>query len=186
MVSTSTPQTPADSPQRPDYALPTPADGRSDAAIAWLWLGVLALLGAGIFSILLVISRAPFIGEIFPLVDLFQTSLIIHVDLSVLVWFLAFGGVLWALAGRRLPPFVTWPIFALAVAGTVVIVASPLFGAGDKSIGAPLIVNYIPVLNHPIFFVGLLLFGGGVTLHVLATTTWPRGDALNSGAGVLQ
>ena len=37
----------------------------------------------------------------FPVADLFHVALVVHVDLSVLVWFVAFAGVFWSLAGSR-------------------------------------------------------------------------------------
>ena len=48
------------------YVLDVPVDYRRNLAIAWLWLAVLMLLGAGIFSILLVLARTPMIGEMIP------------------------------------------------------------------------------------------------------------------------
>lgn len=181
MTSTSLEQTDTSRPII-DYWLETARDTRTTWAIAWLWLGVIALAVAGIFSLMLVISRAPLVGEMFPLIDLFQTSLIIHVDLSILVWFLAFGGSLWCLSSRSLNSIAAAPIFLLAVAGTLVITISPMFGGG-----APLMSNYIPILNHPIFFAGLLLFGAGVLLQALVSLNGSfGGEGLASGRGALR
>ena len=80
-----------------DYSLEVPQDSRRLLALGWLWLCVLALLGAGVFSVLLVLSRTPFISEVIPWIDFFHSALVVHVDLSVLVWSLAFGGILWSL-----------------------------------------------------------------------------------------
>ena len=44
-----------------DYSLAVPEGARRTLARAWLWLGVAALIGSGLFSILLVVSRTPFI-----------------------------------------------------------------------------------------------------------------------------
>ena len=82
---------------RDEYVLAVPTDSRRWLAIAWLWLGIMALLGSGVFSVLLVLSRTPYLQDVFPWIDFFRTALVVHVDLSVLVWFLAFGGVLWSL-----------------------------------------------------------------------------------------
>ena len=41
--------------------------------------------------------------SLFPTQDFFRTALVVHVDQSVLIWFLAFAGVLWALAAGRSP-----------------------------------------------------------------------------------
>lgn len=144
-----------------DYLLTIPDDKRRLLSISWLWLCVLSLLGAGIFSLLLVLSRTPYIQDVFPWVDFFHTALVIHVDLSVLVWSLAFAGVLWSLNSK--PRFIEtgWAALALCAAGTLVIIASPFFGAGNA-----LMSNYIPVLRDPVFFTGLLIFSCGFALQV--------------------
>jgi hypothetical protein len=71
-----------------DYSLPIPENGRRQLAKGWLILGLAALLGSGIFSVLLVLARTPYVQNFFPWVDFFHTALVVHVDLSVLVWFL--------------------------------------------------------------------------------------------------
>ena len=58
-------------------------------ARAWLWLGLLALVGAGVFSILLVAARTPGVNQWLPAADFFRVALVVHVDLSVLVWFIS-------------------------------------------------------------------------------------------------
>ena len=84
-----------------DYTLTIPTDGRRKLAIAWLWLGLFALLASGIFSILLVLSRTPQLSPLFPWIDFFHKALVIHVDLSVLVWFLAFAGLFWSINDNK-------------------------------------------------------------------------------------
>ncbi|MGE5154731.1 MAG: cbb3-type cytochrome c oxidase subunit I [Bdellovibrio bacteriovorus] len=138
----------------------TPDDGRRGLASAWLALGVTALALAGIFALLLVIARAPGTGALFPTQDFFRVALIVHVDQSVLIWFLAFGGVLWALAVRPMPGL-SWTAFGVAAAGCLLVAASPFLGAAD-----PLLNNYVPVLDHPLFVSALALFALGVLLQL--------------------
>lgn len=162
-----------------DFSLPIPDDGRRQLARGWLLLGLAALLVSGVFSVLLVLARTPYTQNLFPWTDFFHTALVVHVDLSVLVWFLAFGGVLWSLnstsrflgAGR-----LAWLAAAL---GTLVMAAAPFLGAGEA-----LMSNYIPVLQHPLFFAGLLLFAAGTALLTLRAMgaippvgPWMRGAA---------
>ena len=139
-----------------EFFLPIPDDGRRQLAASWLILGLAALLGSGIFSVLLVLARAPYAQNFFPWVDFFHTALVVHVDLSVLVWFLAFGGALWSL--NSTPRFLGAGRLALLLAtrGTLVIAAAPLSGAGEA-----LMSNYIPVLQQKWFLAGLLLFAAG-------------------------
>lgn len=136
-------------------------------AIAWLMLGVTALALAGLFAILLVVARAPGTAALFPTQDFFRVALIVHVDQSVLIWFLAFAGVLWSL-GRGVPPALAWAALAIAAAGCLLVAAAPFLGAGE-----PLLANYVPVLNHPLFLAALGLFGLGVLLQVLGYLTGP-------------
>ena len=67
------------------FDLTVPSDGRKPLAMAWLALGLLALLASGLFSVLLVLSRTPQLQTLFPVADFFRVALVVHVDLSVLV-----------------------------------------------------------------------------------------------------
>jgi len=141
-------------------------------AVAWLGLGVTALALAGIFAILLVVARIPGTSALFPTQDFFRIALIVHVDQSVLIWFLAFAGVLWSLGGRA-SPAIARSAFAVAAVGCLLVAAAPFLGAGD-----PLLNNYVPVLDHPLFLVALAVFSAGILLQVLAYVA--RGIAATS------
>lgn len=143
------------------YQLYITRDQARRVAGGWLILGVSALALAGLFAIMLVLSRTPGTQVFFPWLDFFRTALVVHVDLSVLIWFLAFAGMLWNLEASGHWPM-RWLAFALATAGTLVITISPFTGAGD-----PLLNNYVPVLRQPLFLLGLGLFGLGVSLQML-------------------
>ena len=145
-----------------DYSLEVPQDSRRLLALGWLWLCVLALLGAGVFSLLLVASRTPYVSEHIPWIDFFHSALVVHVDLSVLVWSLAFGGILWSLNQRPGRAWLAWVALAFACVGALVIMVSPFVRDAQ-----PLMSNYVPVLQHPLFFSGLLLFALGFSLLVL-------------------
>jgi len=83
-------------------AMPAIAPGTpTRLARAWLFLGVMALIGSGLLAVLLVLSRTPGIQDVFPLKDLFRAALVVHVDLSVAVWFMAFAAVIWCAVGTR-------------------------------------------------------------------------------------
>ncbi len=85
-----------------DYALPVPVDAtRRAIALGWLGLALLAIIASGVFSVLLVAARTPFLAPLFPVADFFHVALVVHVDLSVLVWFVACAGLLWTLNGAR-------------------------------------------------------------------------------------
>jgi hypothetical protein len=149
------------------FSLPVPADQRRALAAGWLWLALAALLGSGVFSILLVASRAPFLKDVFPLVDFFRVALVVHVDLSVLVWFAAFAGLLWTLNGGARALWLGWAGLAAAAAGAFALCLAPFVGIHP---GLPIMSNYIPVLDGPVFLRGLALFAvacGAIVLRAL-------------------
>lgn len=151
-------------------------------ASGWLVLGLAALLGAGVFSILLVASRTPGLQFIFPWVDFFHTALVVHVDLSVLVWFLAFGGVLWSLNSNDRLVWLAWAALATAAAGTLIMTLAPFLGDGH-----PIMSNYIPVLQQKTFLAGLALFGLGIVMLVSRSmTAVPRVGEHMSDTGALR
>ena len=144
------------------YTLEVPGGRALRLAQGWLFLAVGALVLSGLLAVLIVLSRTPYIGDIFPWADLFHTALVVHVDLSVLVWFLAFAGVLWSLQPGLRGFGIGWAALALATVGTLVMTASPFLGATG-----PIMANYVPVLDHPLFLSGLFVFGLGFLLQVL-------------------
>jgi hypothetical protein len=151
-------------------------------ARAWLWLGLMALIGSGLLAILLVLSRTPGIQDVFPLKDMFRAALVVHVDLSVAIWFMAFAAVIWSALGRDGMAWMGWGGFALAAVGTAVMTVSPFFPGAD-----PVLNNYIPVLQQKVFYASLWICGAGFSLAVLRAliTTWPRpffGAPLQLGA----
>ncbi len=138
-------------------------------AVAWLMLGIVALALAGIFAILLVVARVPGTEALFPTQDFFRVALIVHVDQSVLIWFLAFAGVLWSLAGR-VSVQAARIAFVVAAAGCLLVAAAPFLGAGS-----PLLNNYVPVLDHPLFLVALGLFVIGILVHLVLSSARAAG-----------
>lgn len=144
------------------FELLVPQDDRRQLTIAWLALGMAALTASGLFSVLLVLSRTPQLQSLFPVADFFRVALVVHVDLSVLVWFLAFGGALWTMSGT--PRFMGAARFAFALStlGTVAMCLSPFVERAP-----PVMANYVPVLDGPVFLTGLVLFGIGICMLCL-------------------
>lgn len=149
-------------PGGPVYALAVPSAAHRRLAAAWLVLGVAALIGAGVLAVLLVVARTPGLREMLPSADFFRVALVAHVDLSVLVWFLAFAGVLWTINSGAHALAAGWLALALVAAAAVAIAVSPFAGHA-----APIMSNYIPVLDGPVFLGGLVMLGAGVALLVL-------------------
>jgi hypothetical protein len=83
-----------------------------------------------------------------------------HVVLAFVIWFLAFQALLWtgAVPPRdHKEPRGDWAAFAAVVLGTSAVAASAVSG-----MGIPVLANYIPVLAHPVFYGGFLLFLAGI------------------------
>lgn len=151
----------------------TPENGQRVLVLRWLQLGVLALGLAGLFAILLVLSRTPGSEAFFPWVDFFRTALVVHVDQSVLIWFLAMTGVVWCLTATSKSGLLLVQSLAylLALIGTLGVALSAFIGDG-----APLMNNYVPVLQRPIFLLMLGLFGLGIVAQAVVSLNATRGS----------
>ncbi len=148
----------------------------------WLWLGLIALLVAGFYSVLLVASRTPGVNTWLPVANFFRVALVVHVDLSVLVWFLALAGMLWSLASRPVANRLAWLALALAYAGTLLLGIAPFVGGGE-----PIMANYIPVLDGGVFLTGLAILGIGALLLVIRSLIAAPALGLElDGSGVLR
>ncbi|MBC7952739.1 MAG: hypothetical protein H7Z12_13095 [Rhodospirillaceae bacterium] len=139
----------------------------------WLLLALGALAVAGALALLLALSRAPGAQNWLPWgPDFFHKGLVTHVVFSFQIWLLAMLGALTVLAaptGTRAAGFIG---LGLAVAGSALLLVPTLSGSGEASLN-----NYVPVLVHPLYYLGLALLGAGVGLAALRTL-------LQRGAGV--
>jgi cytochrome c oxidase subunit I len=134
----------------------------SAASKRWLLIGVWAVALAGLYSLVLVIARTPALAAIPLFKRLFHEALVVHVDLSVLVWFLAIACLMWSLLidrAARVMPYVEKAAQWCFVGGIVGLCAAPLDPAGEA-----LMSNYIPVIMSPVFFIGLALIFCGLGL----------------------
>lgn len=130
----------------------------------WLLLGTAALGVAGLYSLILVVARTPQFKEMPLFIRLFHEALVVHVDLSVLVWFLAIACMfmsLLAAPAREIIYGMEKAALLCFAFGSLSIAASPL-----DSKAVALMSNYIPVITSPIFFFGLslILCGTGLML----------------------
>jgi hypothetical protein len=150
------------------FELPTVRDERRPLALAWLGLGIGALALSGLFAVLLVLARTPGSHHWLPVADFFRVALVVHVDLSVLVWFVACAGLLWTVAN---PPQRLWLSAAglgLCATGTLFLVLAPFVERAE-----PVMANYVPVLDGTVFQYGLVLIGAGLACLVLRALLAP-------------
>ncbi len=155
--------------------LPRPAGARRRLVLAWLALALTALGVSTVFAVLLVAARTPWLADgLAP--DFFHNALVMHVNLAVTVWFLAFAAVWWSLYGPARIRFAAWGGWALAVAGVCLLLLARLFGEHT-----PVLANYVPVIDGPVFLTGLGLFLAGAGLAALRLLPL-RGEGLLAGA----
>lgn len=136
----------------------------------WFSLAIGSLLVAGGFALLLVIGRVPpFSGWLGDSAAFFKRCLVVHVDLSIVVWFHAFTAGLFALlpGGKKGSHLRTLGV-ALALVGVAGLFAC-IFVEGAE----PILSNYVPSLGHPLFMVGIGAFFAGVALTFLDGRLWP-------------
>ncbi|MBD5779770.1 hypothetical protein IEN85_09725 [Pelagicoccus sp. NFK12] len=123
----------------------------------WSSLAVGSLVLAGLLSLAVVVGRLPFISNWIADPLFFKRCLVVHVDLSLSVWFYGFIASLLALRFRRdsgILGRIGFYVASLGVAGMI---------AGGLAKGAePVLSNYIPVIDHPLFLGGLAAFFVGV------------------------
>jgi hypothetical protein len=140
----------------------------------WVSLPLAALALAGLLALLLALSRVPGAERVFTWTgdSFFQKGLVAHVTFAFVIWYMGVHGALTVLMtaqiqGTRAPP----GLFSIFV-GRI-----GLYGAGVSlllllapvlaDLGEPSLNNYIPVLDHPVYYAGLGLLAGSVALPVL-------------------
>ncbi|MBF0418305.1 MAG: cytochrome C oxidase subunit I [Magnetococcales bacterium] len=164
------------------FSLPMPEGSARRLAVGWFFLALYSLIGAGLVVILILIARMPMIHDLIPWTGSFKTALVIHVDLSVLVWFLSFAGLLASFNLRPGSGRIGLAALGVSSIGALLITFSPFLG-----VDAPFMNNYVPVLENGAFFLGLILFLAGVGVMALHALLAPRpSEGWSSGAGALR
>ncbi len=143
---------------------------------AWWLLALLALGASTLCAVVLVVARTPFLGLG---AEFFRSALVLHVDLAVVVWFLAVAAGLWLTmlpAGGSVLSRMARAGVWLAGFGVVAMLLSPLDGQG-----VPVLANYVPVLDTPSFYLGLGAFLSGVGFTGVACLLGLAGEAMAGG-----
>ena len=170
--------------------LQTQPDARRLTA-GWLLLALTALAFSTVCAVLLIAARTPGVGGWMGWGELFGRALVLHVSLAVVVWFLACAAAFWTLAAGASANKLNWAALLLAGTGLLAMVV-PLFFEAAR----PVLANYVPVLDHPMFLVGLTLFAIGVTVCGVASVraiwrpvkegpVWRLGALMSIGAAMV-
>ncbi|MDP4709320.1 MAG: cbb3-type cytochrome c oxidase subunit I [Rickettsiaceae bacterium] len=131
-------------------------------ALIWLKNGIAALAIAGLYSIILVILRTPQLSHFFSDQSMFRSALVIHVNLSVLVWLLAITCCIWSFSSIKTG--LESLLARIAFAGMLLMAFSPFYPESE-----PIMNNYVPMLENLVFIIGLALFGTVVLLLSIQT-----------------
>ncbi len=133
----------------------------------WLLLGISALAISGLLSIFVILLRLPISKFFITDVDkVFDTSLVIHVNLSVLVWASSIISIISSLiisTNKYAKCFKYLCYFAFI--GTFLMVLSVFFPNAN-----PIKNNYIPVINNLCFLLGLLTFIISILFYSILST----------------
>ncbi|MDG1287145.1 MAG: cbb3-type cytochrome c oxidase subunit I [Rickettsiales bacterium] len=142
------------------------SDEQKDQAKHWLKLALLSVALSGIAPLVLLAGRASLYAEMASVKQWFVPVLVIHVNLSVGLWFLAMTMMLWRIVlPAKLPPLWHGASAISFCLGIVMMVLAPFAG------GEAFTSNYIPVQNNPIFFFGLSLILASLLL-MLGVYLW--------------
>lgn len=153
-------------------------DSRRDLLLArrWLGLAVTVLLLAGLFALLLVLGRTPPLDRLVGDPDWFRRCLVVHVVLSLVLWFQSFLAA--ALLGlpahpRRGRIAGVSPLFAVV---GLCLLATAAWLPGT----VPVMSNYVPMIDHPLFAAGLASFGLGVLCVAVSRQLLPTARDRNA------
>ena len=128
----------------------------------WAVLGLIVLGTAGLFALPLAFGRAPGISDHFPwFVENFHRFLVVHVDLSFVVFFLCIFAAVTHITAYRLSggkprstvlEFIAFRMSVVSVAG----IFTPVLPLSEDTLqlfpmlmGEPVMSNYVPVVTSP-------------------------------------
>ncbi len=132
----------------------------------WTGLAVFSLALAGIFALLLAVSRIPGVEKmaLWPL-DFFNKGLVIHVVFSFVVWFLSVFGAILSIATVRLGGSsgpLEKVLLVIAYLSTILLFVPSFMNRGEATLN-----NYIPAITDPIYYSGLVTLGGSLGVMAL-------------------
>ncbi|QXK91623.1 cbb3-type cytochrome c oxidase subunit I [Neoehrlichia mikurensis] len=139
----------------------------------WLFLGVCALSLSGILSVAIVFLRLPFLKSLLlSYNNIFDISLVIHVNLSVLVWMCSIIAIISNLMIDNNTNIKSFHyLWLIAFCGTILIILSAFI---PNTVAVK--NNYIPVIDNFIFFTGLWLFLLSITFNSILSVTHSKCD----------
>lgn len=145
----------------------------------WLVLAVGSLVIAGLLSLTLLVGRLPILATLELDAAFFKRGLVVHVVLALVVWLAAFLAAMHYALGARAQSRLTERLAAAATGVGIV----TMTGSAFMTRGQPILANYVPVIDHPVFLGGLALVLFGVAVSLLDARLVPTRD---EGLGLLR
>ncbi len=151
-----------------DAAAPA-ADALKRELAGWAWLAVGALAVAGVFALLLALSRVPGMDKApFWPIGFFYKGLVIHVVFSLVIWLMGVFAFLVTVATRQASGDDPRAAPLGRIGQGIALIAFPcLFAPAFLDATRPELANYIPLIRHPAYDVGLLLLAAAVLAPVI-------------------
>jgi len=148
-------------------------DGLRAELHGWTFLPLAALALAGFLALMLALSRVPGAEVLLPWTGqtFFYKLLVVHVSFAFVVWYLGVQGALTivvtaqSISASELGGF-SAVLGRLSVYGFGISFALLLIPA-LADLGEPSINNYIPILVHPLYLIGLATLAASLALPVL-------------------
>src|SRR5208283_1250865 len=137
--------------------------------VGWAWIAVGALAVAGVFALLLALSRVPGMDKapLWP-IGFFYKGLVIHVVFSLAIWLLGVFAFLPTVATREAAGDAPRAQPLGRIGQGIALVAFPcLFAPAFLDQAQPELTNYVPLLRHPAYDLGLVLLGLGILAPVV-------------------
>jgi cytochrome c oxidase subunit 1 len=137
--------------------------------LGWAWLAVGALAVAGVFALLLAMSRIPGMEKapFWPL-GFFYKGLVIHVVFSLVIWLQGILAFLVSVATLQLAGDDVRAAPLGRIGQGAILVAFPLlFAPAFINATQPELTNYVPLIRHPAYDFGLMALAFGVVAPVI-------------------
>ncbi len=139
--------------------------------MAWLKLSVFSLAYSGLLSLSVGGSKLPGISHWITDPLFAKRTLATHVQLGVLVWFTCFPVSLLQWNRKKSVSRFGWWIYGLCLAGVCALSIGPYL-SGSVSY----MVNYLPILLHPIPRIGLIIYVIGILMAYLEAGVFQQSE----------
>lgn len=127
-------------------------------SLFWFILAIFSLSISGFYSLFVALMRVPFIYNIFYYPDFFKTSLVIHVTLSINIFFILFIFFIWFEDLKKILIKKNKEYYLILISSIALISILLISASGFIKNSISLTINYIPIINNLVFIFGISIF----------------------------